>query len=187
MPPGAFLRWGALLYLGLAVGAVLWLGLRDGVVGASLFVRPQSWLADLGLGLAAAALLVGGWQLAVVLLESARELERAVAATVGRLGTSEAVVLALLSGFSEELFFRGAVQSQWGLVPATLLFAFLHLGPGKEFRLWTLFALVAGALLGTLVLWRATLLPAIVAHVGVNAVGLLRLRGMTAGSKSEAP
>lgn len=187
MPPGAFLRWGASVYLGLAVGAVVWLGLRDGVVSASLFFRPESWLADLGLGLAAAALLAGGWQLGLVFLESARKLERLVAATVGRLAPSEAVVLALLSGFSEELFFRGAVQSQWGLVPATLLFAVLHLGPGREFRLWTLFALVAGALLGALVWWRATLLAAIVAHVVVNAVGLLRLRRMAGDLEPETP
>ena len=173
------MRWAAVLYLVLAVGAVVWLGLRDGAISASLFIRSETALSDLGLGVAAGALLVGGWQLGVWLLPTARRLERLVAETLGPLGTSEALVLAVLSGFAEELFFRGAVLSQWGLLPATLLFAILHLGPGREFWLWTLFALIAGLLLGALVLWRGTLLAAVVAHVSVNAIGLLRLRKTT--------
>ena len=57
---------------------------------------------------------------------------------------------------------------------ATALFALLHSGRDRELRLWTLAALLIGALLGGLVWWRGTLLAAIVAHVTINAVQLLR-------------
>jgi membrane protease YdiL (CAAX protease family) len=88
---------------------------------------------------------------------------------------AETLALAALSGFAEELFFRGAVQGAWGIVPATALFAALHVGPAKAFRLWTLFAAVAGLSLGLLAQWRGNLLGPIVAHFFVNAVNLRRL------------
>ena len=47
----------------------------------------------------------------------------------------------------------GAGKSTIGAAVATGLFALLHMGPGREFRLWTVFALVAGALLGGLMVW----------------------------------
>ncbi len=179
------LRWGSWLYLGLAIAAILWLGLRDGAISLSLFLKPESWLQDLGLGLGTAALMLGTWQLGVKLLPAARRLEELVGETLGSPGAGDIVVLALLSGFAEELFFRGAVQSQWGPVPATVLFGLLHMGPGREFRLWTLFALVAGALFAGLTLWRGTLLAPVVAHVVVNLVGLSRMRRSVQGSIRE--
>jgi uncharacterized protein len=81
----------------------------------------------------------------------------------------------VLSGFAEELFFRGAVQGAIGWLPATLAFALLHTGPGRAFRLWTLFALLAGLLFGALMELRGNLLGPVVAHFLVNAVNLWRL------------
>lgn len=185
-PPGALLRWGAWFYLALAIAGVVWVGLRDGAIELSLFLSPESWLIDLGIGAAAAALLSGFWQLGALFLPAARRLEGIVAKTIGPLNGAEIVVLAALSGFSEELFFRGAVQEHWGLVPATILFALLHVGPGVEFRMWTLFALIAGGALGALLLWRGTLLAPITAHVLVNLVGLLRIRKTTPEPTPEA-
>jgi len=106
----------------------------------------------------------------------ARELEGTIAETLGPLTTTEVVALALLSGFAEEVFFRGAIQSAWGPIIATALFALLHMGPGREFRLWTVFALVAGAAFGGLMVWRQTLLAPVLAHIAVNLVGLARIR-----------
>ncbi len=175
LQPGALLRWGSGIYLALAVAAVLWLGLRNGTIPLGLFFDRETWFIDVAAGAGVAATVVGLWQLGIKLLPSARELERAIARILGPLSTSEVITLAILSGFAEELFFRGAVQSQWGLVPASLLFALLHIGPGREFRLWTVFALVAGLALGALMLWRGNLLAPALAHVSVNLVGLSRL------------
>ena len=76
--------------------------------------------------------------------------------------------LALISAVAEELFFRGALQGAIGFLPAAVLFALMHAGPGKGFRIWTLFALAGGLALGALVALRGPLGGAIVAHLMVN-------------------
>ncbi len=151
------------------------MGLREGRIDLDLFVDPQTWWIDLGLGLAAGGLLIGLWMGTRSQLASARDLETELAKILGPLGTGEILGLALLSGFSEELFFRGAVQGAWGWLPATLLFALLHAGPGSSFRVWTAFAAVAGLTLAGLMIWRGNLLAPVVTHVVVNAVNLGRL------------
>lgn len=126
------------------------------------------------------------WELARKYLASARQLTDALSAALGPLQPGEVVGLALLSGFAEELLFRGAIQGSLGILAATLLFGFLHSGgPGGSssgLRLWPLFALVAGGLFGAMVLWRGNLLPAITAHVVVNAINLGRLSTQDTGA-----
>lgn len=187
MPPGALLRWASALYLVLAIVGVLWLGSRLGRIDLSLFVRRESWWLDAALGLGAAALLVGLWQLGLAVIPMARTLEQSIAKTLGPLGASEVVALALLSGFAEEVFFRGAIQSALGVVVATGLFGLLHMGPGREYRLWTIFALLAGGVLGGLMEWRQALLAPVLAHITVNLVGLMRLRRLHALGTCEQP
>lgn len=117
-------------------------------------------------------MLIGLWQLGRSFFPAARDLEEELRRRLGVLSLSEALALALMSGFTEELFFRGAVLDAWGWIAATVLFALLHAGPGKAFRLWTVFAGVAALAFAGLTLWRGNLLPAITAHVTVNAVNL---------------
>ena len=160
----------------LAVAAVVWIGLRGGgAIPLSLFVDLSSWWIDLGIGLAAAAGLIGGWELMARSSEAARRLEEQLAELLGEVERGELLALAVLSGFAEELFFRGAVQQAWGWLIASVLFAVLHTGPGRAYRVWTLFAGIAGLVLGGLMLWRGALLAPVVAHVTVNAVNLRRL------------
>ena len=170
------LRVAFLFYLLLAVAGALALGwLRGGPIPLAAFLRPTELALDLGLGLAAAALLALAWELARRHLAPAAELEARLGELVSGLRAEEAVALALLSGIAEETFFRGALQEGLGWIAATLLFALLHSGPSPALRLWGLFALAAGALFAGLVVWRATLAPAMVAHVTVNVLNLLRL------------
>ena len=179
LQPGRLYRLAWTVYLLLALGGVLWIGIRLGRIPLSLFVDPRGWWLDLLLGVAAGLLLLAAWSVTARFLTQARSLEDQLAAVLGPLRTSDAVALALISGFAEELFFRGAVQGSiagfggWAL--ASVLFALLHTGPGPAFRFWTLFALVAGVLFGGLMLWRGNLLGPFVAHFLVNAVNLRRL------------
>jgi membrane protease YdiL (CAAX protease family) len=187
-----FYRLAAVFYLVLALGGGLWIGLaRRGPIPLRLFLdlHPAHLALDLALGVAAGLLLVGVWRLGKRYLPAARELNDQLAQLLGGMSPADAVALALISGFAEELFFRGAVQSAWGWIPATILFAALHTGPGRAFKLWTLFALLAGLLFAALVLWRGNLLPAILAHVLVNAVNLtaLALEGAGRESVRESP
>ncbi|HEY0558077.1 MAG TPA: CPBP family intramembrane glutamic endopeptidase [Thermoanaerobaculia bacterium] len=175
LPPGRLYRFAWGLYLALALAGALWVGFRRGVIPLSLFVDPERWWLDLALGLGAGVLLLGAWWGAERTFPLAKELETRLGEALGIITPAEAVALALLSGFAEELFFRGALQGTVGWAAATVLFGLLHSGPGKAFRLWTLFAVVAGALLGGLMVWRGNLLGPVVGHVLVNGVNLRRL------------
>jgi CAAX protease family protein len=175
--PGRLYRlaWG--LYLVMAVGGALWIGARRGVIPLSLFVDVRRWWLDLLLGIAAALLLLGAWKGAEHTVPLARDLDRQLREALGPLQPAEVIGLALLSGFAEELLFRGAVQEAFGWLPATLAFAVLHSGPGKAFRLWTLFAALAGLLFAGLMVQRGNLLAPMTAHFLVNVVNLWRLSG----------
>lgn len=164
-----------IFYLVLALAGTLWLGIQEGRIGIGLFIDPESWWVDLGIGLAAGGLLVLVWLGARRVLPMAKKLEVELAELLGPLRTSEVVGLALLSGFAEELFFRGAVQGAWGWIPATVLFALLHAGPGASYRIWTGFAAVAGLTLAGLMIWRGNLLAPVVTHMLVNGINLDRL------------
>lgn len=174
------LAWG--LYLAMAVGGALWIGIRRGVIPLALFVDVHRWWLDLLLGAGAAVVLLAFWAGAERLVPLARELDRLLMEALGPLEPAEVVGLAVLSGFAEELFFRGAVQGVFGWLPATLAFAILHSGPGRAFRLWTVFAAVAGLLFAGLMVWRGNLLAPIVGHFLVNAINLRRLASRTGDS-----
>lgn len=164
-----------IFYLVLAVGGLVWIGLQRGQIDHAIFVRPDVWWTDIGIGLVAGCLLLLVWMIVRQMLPAARRLEAELAEILGPLRTSEIVALALLSGFAEELFFRGAMQGAWGWLPATVVFALLHAGPGHTFRLWTAFAAVAGLTMAGLMIWRGNLLAPVITHVVVNGVNLGRL------------
>lgn len=175
LPPGRFYRLAWSFYLGLAIAAVLWLGLRHGPLPVGLFFDLGSLPLDLALGVATGGVAIGVWRLGRRRVAAMADLEARIRELLGGLGRDEALALALVSGFAEELFFRGAMQDAWGPYWATAVFAALHTGPGRAFRTWTLFALAVGGALAALTVWRGNLLPAVVAHVLVNAVNLRSL------------
>lgn len=165
----------------MAVVAVLWLGLdpsapcADTGICLQLFLDPQSWWIDIGLGVATAIVVLLLWEITRRSLPLAQAMEQELARVVGVLRVDEAVAIALLSGFAEEFFFRGAVQGSLGWPLATLAFALLHTGPGRALKLWTLYAGLVGLLLAGLMEWRGNLLAPVLAHVLINVVGLTRL------------
>jgi len=150
-------------------------GLREGRIETGLFIDLESWWVDLGVGLAAGGLMILVWTFARQTLPAARRLEVELAELLGPLKTSEVLGLALLSGFAEELFFRGAMQGAWGWLPATVVFTLLHAGPKATYGTWTAFAAIAGLTMAGLMIWRGNLLAPVVTHVLVNGVNLDRL------------
>ncbi|MCG8457623.1 MAG: CPBP family intramembrane metalloprotease [Holophagales bacterium] len=176
--PEQFYRSAWLAYLVLAILGVLWVGLHFERIPLELFLDVEIWWQDLLWGLASGALLLAAWSAGAYLIRDMRRLEEEIRRRIGPLRDSDAVSLAIISGFSEELFFRGAMQASWGWGWALVIFTVLHTGPGKAFRYWTVFALLAGSLFTWLTLERGNLLPAITAHVLVNCVSLSRLSRM---------
>lgn len=184
---GELFRMAWTFYLVLAIAGVIWLALAEGSLTLGLFVDTGGIGLDLALGVGCAAVLSGGWRGLRRFSASMRELEGVMRRWFGSIDSSEIFVLALISGFSEELFFRGALQSSLGWIWATLIFTLLHSGPGRVFRIWTAFALVAGLLFAALVEYRGNLLAATVAHVLVNWINLHGLTRMKAEPDPSPP
>jgi membrane protease YdiL (CAAX protease family) len=168
------LAW--VFYLILAVAGLAGWALARGTLGLDAFVEPGTWWIDLGLGVVFGAGMLGAWEILRRLAPGARRVEAEIRRLLGPLSTSEALSLAVMSALAEEVAFRGALQSWLGWVPAALLFGLAHLGPGRPFRWWTLWALGGGLALGLLVVERGAIGGAIVAHLLVNGIQLQRLR-----------
>jgi membrane protease YdiL (CAAX protease family) len=129
------------------------------------------WAAGVGVGVA----LVLGSALAERLWPPMRRLAALLSETLGPVGSLQAGLWALASGVAEEALFRGFAQHAVGYVAASLVFALLHGGISRKMIAWSTFALVAGLSFGLLAEAYASIWPAAVAHVVVNAVNLRRL------------
>ncbi len=120
----------------------------------------------IGLGLVLAS------RLAVRHLHWARRLHRDFRSILGELSGRDILILALASSVGEELLFRGALLPWLGIWVQALLFAALHVGPGRRFLPWTLAAFSIGAGFGFLVHWTGDLGAPIVAHFVINYLNL---------------
>lgn len=87
----------------------------------------------------------------------------------------EIVGISLLAGVGEELFFRGAVQQEWGWTAASVLFGLCHVGSRETLVLGAWAALVGG-LLGWLAIATGGLVAPIVAHAVYDAMALSYIR-----------
>lgn len=167
----------ALAFYGAMLGLAL--GLRGLLTGGSLLFadaaaaeRGIAWPADAALGGLAAALVILASRELTRRTRYGAALARSLARALGPLGPGQCLALALASGIGEEALFRGALQPSLGWIGASLLFGLAHLVPRRELLAWSVFALVAGLLLGGLFAWSGNLLAPILAHVLVNAVNL---------------
>jgi membrane protease YdiL (CAAX protease family) len=167
-------RWVLIFYGALAGAALAWRLWVDGVLpwrASPDAVLLPLWLR-LGLGVAAGLALVASSRFATERTRTGRALADELAALIGPISQRRALGFALASGLAEEAFFRGALQPRVGLLAATVLFAAAHYVPRPGLRVWSLFALAAGALFGALYDWSGDLLAPAVAHAVVNGLNL---------------
>ena len=166
VPDGLPLSWVVLFYGAMAGIAVLW--------RLAIDAPPIGWpgASELAIGVGAGLVVVGLSQWWTTVSPSGQELAAFLAEAIGRPGPGAVAVMAIASGFAEELLFRGALQLHAGFWIATPLFALAHYVPRDGLRVWAWFALLAGALFGGLAIWTDSLWPPILAHVTVNGVNL---------------
>jgi membrane protease YdiL (CAAX protease family) len=156
------------------IAAWIWLVIGARIDPLTLW-SSSNWLRDLGVGIAAGGVIAGLSALAPRLVPAARDLEREFGWILGEQRKGEILYLALLSGVAEEVLFRGAFHHFIGPWLATALFAVVHWPVNWSFRLWPLFALLAGGVLAAERLWTGSLIAPVVTHVAVNGVNLFRL------------
>lgn len=151
------------------------------MIASGWFIRPPGVLGGgewrlLGWGLLA-SLALSGVVIAfsrVAARKSAwgRSLHDEFRTVLGPLDSGRILALALLSGFGEEVLFRGVLLPRMGIFLSALLFAALHFPFKRSLIPWTGFALVLGLVLGGLTEYFQSLWPAIVLHFAINFFNL---------------
>lgn len=162
-------------HLALVAVALIWQSFRPGGMIGLVRVPSEHLLPWWGAAVGASWLLVLGPAWLEDKLPPLRAVSVELYQAVAPITTLRVAVLAGMSGFSEELLFRGPLQETVGWVPAALIFGLAHGGFSKRQWPWTLFALTAGLLFGWMVEFYGALSPAMVAHMTVNAINMRRL------------
>lgn len=101
--------------------------------------------------------------------------EKFLSPLVSVLGFGDIVFIALVSGFCEEVLFRGVLQPLMGLWVVSILFGFFH-DPSLRYKSYLLFTFLAGLALGYLYQVTGNLWSCITAHVVHNFLALIALR-----------
>jgi|TARA_B100002003_G_scaffold106584_2_gene99042 membrane protease YdiL (CAAX protease family) len=160
----------------LTVVAVLWIRLRGLAVVAG---EPVTGLW-LGCGAAAAlAFLNYGVLRLAPPIQPVRSIRRLYRETLRPLFAAarplEIVGVSVAAGVGEELLFRGAVQAEFGLVVASVLFGLAHVG-GRSSLVFGVWVAVIGVALGWLAHVAGGLLAPIVAHAAYDTAAISYIR-----------
>jgi membrane protease YdiL (CAAX protease family) len=124
------------------------------------------------IGAAVGLTVVGLTRIATRHFQWARDLHASFHDLLGPLSGREIMILALASSIGEEVLFRGALLPWLGVWLQAMVFALLHVGPGKRFVPWTASALVMGLAFGWLAQWTGNLGAPIAAHFAINFLNL---------------
>jgi uncharacterized protein len=179
-----FVLFATLFYGLLTASAALWAALR----GFDLRLAGDSLASSLTLGTVTAVVTVALGLLAYRLLPALRQIAGELAPRlVDGAERGSLILVSVFSAVGEETFFRGAVQQEFGIVVASLLFGLVHVGPDRRYLLWTLWAVLAGFLFGGLYDLTGGLLAPILAHAAHNAATLLLWKRSRKGLREGDP
>ena len=162
----------------LVVIAVCWWVYR----GSSSWPTVVGWQEDIAIGLAVAVGLMGiNYMLLmcgpdVLPLRPIRTLYRTTLRPLfADVRLSDVVVISIAAGIGEELFFRGVLQPEIGLVAASIVFGLVHMG-GRGTFAFACWVAVMGLALGMLANVSEGLVAPIVAHTAYDAAAIGYLR-----------
>ncbi len=144
---------------------------------------PQAW--ELGYGIAFAIplfilnlILFGSEDSRFAFLRSCFEFKDQVVRPLAQtLDVGSSIAVALCAGIGEELFFRGVVQTEYGLFAASVSFSLLHFGTAtrKYLMIATLYAAI-GMYFGLLAQYFSSLWVPVIAHACYDLIALIYLR-----------
>ncbi len=103
--------------------------------------------------------------------------DRVVQPLANQLDWVGAVLVSLCAGIGEELFFRGVIQGEAGIIIASLAFSFLHFGrAATKYALVVFVYTVIGFYFGFLASYSDSLLVPIISHAVYDLGAILYLR-----------
>ena len=114
----------------------------------------------------------------------ARELEKIFRQILSPLSYFQILMLALLSGFVEEWFFRGILLTHFGLMISSIAFGLGHFIPSAKLWLWSIWTFFIGIILGLIFQSSESLLLVVLIHSLTNGVLLVFIN--KTGHKSPA-
>jgi membrane protease YdiL (CAAX protease family) len=178
----AFLFYGVVFLF--AVGYAIF-GSTAGRLFGEAMPSPNSLIVGLVVGLA----IMGACQLTVRTLPAVTAAANEIEKILGPLSYPAVAALAIVSGFCEELLFRGALWPHLGLVGTTFLFGLVHVVPNRALIAYPVFALAAGFVLGLLRDATDNVLPCMIAHATVNGINLawIEYRRRRTAARAAAP
>jgi len=162
----------------LLFAATVWSWMSGIQLAPSMVAKPRELIIGLacGLGLALSSLILMWLGKSVGALSGFRQIVvQQIAPIFAEITWADALLVAVVSGFCEEVLFRGVVQQQFGLLSSSAIFGLFHC-PNLQFFPYGLWAFGAGLFQGWLLTYTGTLWAPILAHAVSNAIGLLFLR-----------
>jgi len=105
----------------------------------------------------------------------ARHLTEALAKEYEGASLIKAIAAGITAALGEEVFFRGLIQQQWGLITASVLFGFAHYGK-KDIRVVSHWSYVHGLLFGLSFKLTGNLLVPLLAHGLFDLGGVIYFR-----------
>ena len=162
--------------------ATVWSWLANVQLAPSMILESRYLLigSACGVGMAVVSLVLLWLGKSVSILANLREtILTDIAPIFSELTWMDAILVAAVSGFCEEVLFRGVIQSQfqpqYGLWMTSAIFALFHC-PSLRHLSYGIWAFAAGLLLGWLYISTGSLWVPITAHAVSNAVSLIFLR-----------
>lgn len=101
--------------------------------------------------------------------------ENMLSPTFSCLQITDIIFLSFISGFCEEVLFRGLLLPACGIIVSSIAFGLLHL-PGFKYWIYAAWAILSGILLGFLFISTGSLWTPISAHIVNNIIGFLMLK-----------
>ncbi len=83
----------------------------------------------------------------------------------------QAIMIGIFSGAAEEIFFRGVMQQQFGIIFASLVFGLFHVSDKKTVN-YGIYTMLAGFYLGGLYLLTGNLLVPLLVHIINNILAI---------------
>ena len=109
--------------------------------------------------------------------EAVELFEQVLSPTFKNLKLIDLLLLSFISGFNEEIFFRGLLFPRIGLILSSVAFGLLHF-PGKKYWIYAVWATCSAALFAYLFFLTNSLWLPVIAHGTNNLIGMILLMRM---------